>query len=213
MLNLRLEEKTFTYKVTTKPGQIATFSFIFKDGLPLSIRQIRWSYSIPGSVSDGYGWPKTPLRVSIDNLCTDETSSPLDFSNTPVVAPGATGCVKNESHIPVDLCLHFQGLLVMGDVTGLTSEQIALYSTLDTSQRAALAFGMSSPGMPALGVTPAATPALTERAAPALTQRESTQDQESLMAGDLFLASKSGIIPVDAITALSEFLLGRGWKR
>lgn len=202
-MQLRLESKTFYYQVETKPGVICPFAFTFKDNLPFSISLIKWSYSIPSSVNDGYGWPKTPLEVTVDNICEAERGCPVQLT-TPVVARSVTGSVKNFSHLPVNLCIQFQGSLVVGDVSHLTDEQIAIYTSLDGTQRALLSLPQLGQNLLGLPTT------INENAEP---KALPTSDCNALLLGDLFEASGEGLVQVEKIKQLSEHLLKKGWRR
>lgn len=210
MLNIRAEEKVMSFKVATRPGATTPFVLPFKDNLPFCIKVIRWNYMVSPGVSDptGYGWPKIPLEVTVDTICNSETASPVSFV-TPVVMRGVTGSICNRTHLPVELCLQFVGLIVSGDIAGLLDHQIAAYASLDSSQRGLLALpqlmGMV-PNMLSLAETP--------RAMPALTSNEiSSEDKLSLLIGDLFQAAVGLKIPLENLPQLAEILIKKGWAR
>jgi hypothetical protein len=211
MLNVRAEEKTITFKVTTKAGVTTPFAFPFKDNMPFCIKSIKWNYMVPQGVSDpsGYGWPKVPLEITVDTICDGETASPVIF-NTPIVMRGVTGSVCNRSHLPVELCIQFVGLLVSGDISGLHDQQIAAYASLDNSQRGLLALpqllGNVSGGMLSLPEISKPLPALATKETP-------LEDKVSLLIGDLFQAAITLKIPLENLPQLAEALIKKGWSR
>jgi len=211
MLNIRAEEKIMSFKVAAKPGATTPFALPFKDNFPFCIKSIKWNYMVSPGVSDptGYGWPKIPLEVTVDTICSSETSSPVNFA-TPIVMRGVTGSVCNRTHLPVELCLQFIGLLVSGDISGLPDQQIAAYASLDTSQRGLLALPQL------LGTIPGNMLSLPEdnKPLPALTSKEtSLEDKLSLLIGDLFQAAVSLKIPLENLPQLAEVLVKKGWAR
>jgi len=209
MLNIRAEEKNMSFKVATKPGATTPFVLPFKDNLPFCIKSIKWNYMVSAGVSDptGYGWPKIPLEVTVDAICNGETASPVIFT-TPIVMRGVTGSVCNRTHLPVELCIQFIGLLVSGDISGLPDQQIAAYASLDASQRGLLA-------LPHLLGATTNIMSLPENKQPlALTTKEtSSEDKVSLMIGDLFQAAVSLKIPLENLPQLAEVLVKKGWAR
>lgn len=213
MLDIRAEEKTLTFKVSTKPGVVSAFSFPFKEGLPFCLKSIKWSYGIPPGVSDTYGWPKIPLQVTIDTICSQQTESPVVFT-TPIVLRGVTGSVLNQAQLPVDLCLQFVGLLISGEFGHLTDHQIGAYASLDSSQRSMLALPllMNSLNMASQEFVlggPAETKSL-----PQLPDKKvNGEDQLSLLIGDLFQLSSSLKLPTDSLVSLAEALIKKGWAR
>lgn len=209
MLNIRAEEKTFSFNISTKAGKVTPFLFQFRNELPLCIKTIKGNYGIPPGVSDpsGYGWPKIPLQITVDTICTDETASPIVFS-TPVIAREVSGTIKNMAHLPVELCIQFTGLLVSGDIAGLHDQQIAAFASLDATQRGMLALPHLLTNAGAAFALPEAKPVA------ALTSKENTaEDKLSLMIGDLFQATAELKIPTDSLPRLAEILIKKGWAR
>jgi len=207
-MNLRAEEKTISFKITTNPGSVTPFAFsIFKQNTPICVKTIKWSYEVPSYVRDvsGYGWPKKPLLVTIENVCNDEAASPITFV-TPVVLREISGVIKNNAHLQVDLCLQINGLLLSGDaLREFSDEQLGAYAALDTVQRSMLTLQNSVNLITALPDS--------KNKALALTTNNNASDRLSLMIGDLFQIFSVENIPTDKVLKIANTLIEHGWTK
>lgn len=188
------KKKTLTYKISTQPGKRELFTFGHNEIMAIS--RVDWSYSIPSSVRDDYGWPKQPLCVTIDDICQNEISSPLLLTR-PLILENISGSVFNPSSIAVDLILNIYGD-VFSHTGDFSRDQLALFAALPQEQLLPLMLGSSKGSLPML----------TEQK-PQL----SNSDQFSMLSGDLFLASTEGMLSPDKVVALAKYLLDKGWQR
>jgi len=206
-MQLKFVERNLTYVVPTKPNQVTPFSFALKHDR-FCLKQIKWTYSIP-TITDNYGWPRVPLRVSIESICQDEVGNPIVLT-IPQVVDQFVGSVRNESTIPVNLTLSFDGIFVSGPgLAELDAHYLANFCMLEPAQKALLQIKQFH----ALEANSNSPLMLEEKTSRQLTMKH--EDRSSILIGDLVqLISDNEIeIKISDLKKIADGLINRGWTR
>lgn len=211
--------KKYEEKIAVSARAIATWNWEIPQGIAYCLEKITWKYAVnhtdPKTTEGGYGWPKFPLKVTLDPILNAEISPPntlqppkVFYGKTPVI-------VENPSDIPVYLLLTLEGTLVskLGHEEVLESEILG-YSMLDPSHRGMLALTqataerqmLETSATPSLHAFPGSSPMALPNSAP-----PSSDERLSMMIGDIIRAKTS--IPAGEVESLAEHLIARGWSR
>jgi len=126
--------------VKTTPHSVGVDIKALKDNESFWIQKASWEYSTPATQIGSYGWPKKPLRLTINSVVTDQISSPLTFAAPRPCYGEIKATAKNDSDVSVLLHLSLDGISVTTKPnSGITEKEILGYLLLDDSQKGMLA--------------------------------------------------------------------------
>lgn len=204
-----VSRKTFNLQILVEPGQ-QNVAQVQLDSNVLCIEELEWCYSVDSNdrrtLKGGYGWPKHPLAISIDNCCSDETSSPVVLSPPVLKRAKVEVAVSNPSAVPVTLNLKVKGQLAIG--AELSDEEIIGYCMLDDNARGMLA--LQNAANYRLGASSAPTaPELTQTDLKALSVERDPNELRSLLIGDIVQSE----VKVEQMIKLAEYLIQQGWSK
>lgn len=205
--------KTFQLKVHVEPGQHNVAQVSLHNRI-LCIESLDWKYSVDPhdkrARESSYGWPKQALQVTIDDCCSGETSSPLQFKPPVVKRDKLEVVVTNPSSLPVTLVINVSGVLAtLQNQQELSDQEMQGYCLLDDNARGLLALQSASDVGRSLGHSVAEAPALEQEEIKALTYERPTNELKSLLIGDLMQSN----VKIEDIMALADHLLSQGWTR
>jgi len=107
------QETLLEFSITAQSGVTETHVNNFPENAVFCVRSAEWKYSVPGGQLDPYGWPKVPMRVSIENAMKEQIASPQSFSPPAIARDKLSTQVINTSAVSVTVLMKVSGLLVL----------------------------------------------------------------------------------------------------
>jgi len=211
------EQKILQFPVEVKAGLAETLQYELGDAI-FCLEKVSWRYSVNASNAGDYGWPKTPMSVTVADAFSDETGSPHTFS-PPKLLSSIDINVINPASIPVTTNIILEGTLItpnLGEVLPSHKELIG-YVSLSPSQRGMLALNgqmllqMSQQVHAIAGNESLSLNQDVAKALPASNFDEGIL--MSLLIGDLAMCKLETPLELDVIRKLSKDLISKGWKR
>lgn len=205
--------KKFEHRIPVPAHQVETWMWEIPASLAFCLENVTWRYAVnhsdPKTFENGYGWPKTPLKVTIEPLLSAEVSPPDKLQPPKVFTGKVPVVVENPSDIPVTLILKLEGILVAKTGTeDVLESEILGYAMLEPSQRGMLAISQASIENKTVNAFQTSPQNALPANSPTLALPEISSDEcLSLMIGDIVRAKTTEVEP------LAEFLISRGWRR
>ena len=136
----RFQESTLVFAVTVNPGTDGIHLHELNGGV-FCLKHAGWKYSVGGGQIDPYGWPKVPMRISINNAVIEQTASPIVLSPPAILSPRIEVKIHNPSNLRVTIHLTIKGELAVpiDGSPSLSEKEVLGYSLLDDSQKGMLA--------------------------------------------------------------------------
>lgn len=134
-------ETSLSFDITSEPGNCGTAVHKLPEGGAFCLNKASWKYSVGAGQLDPYGWPRSPLKISINKVLKDQTASPAEFSPPELLRNAIEIVTSNPSTLRVTVHITLTGVL-MSPVAGepaLSDKEIMGYSLLDNSQKGMLA--------------------------------------------------------------------------
>ena len=134
-------ETKLSFEVTSEPGNSGTHIHKLPRGGAFCLKSAEWKYSVGGGQIDPYGWPRSPLKISINDVLREQTASPVNYSPPKLLRDKIEILVSNPSTLRVTVHITVCGVTV-APVAGeplLSDKEILGYSLLDDSQKGMLA--------------------------------------------------------------------------
>jgi len=127
-----------TFAITAEAGKQKFHTHKLPPGGIFCARQFDWKYAVGSDQSD---WPKVPMQISINDVITGRTESPLSFSPPALLRDEIRIGIQNSSMVAVIIHINAHGTIVapIAGTPGLSDKEILGYSLLDDSQRGMLA--------------------------------------------------------------------------
>lgn len=230
------EETTLKFPITCPRG-IVTAHKISLDGGYFCLKYMEWRYGVAGGQKDddGYGWPKVPMQISVNNAINAKTESPVIFSPPTILRDEITIQINNPSALAVTVHLIMRGVKVSPTDGSpiLSDKEILGYSLLDDTQKGMLALQEAAADrldehLKQLGFdtnfrtlalgghfSGEDLKALTMQTTGVAEESKSTEELTSLLVGDLvkFKLNSNSTISLEEIQSLASFLLERSWRK
>jgi hypothetical protein len=134
-------ETKLSFDITSNPGNAGIHVHNLPEGGAFCLNKAEWKYSVGAGQIDPYGWPKSPLKISINKVLKDQTASPVEFNPPELLRDKIEITTVNPSTLRVTVHITIYGVL-MSPVAGeplLSDKEILGYSLLDNSQKGMLA--------------------------------------------------------------------------
>jgi len=142
ILNRGAFNKTkLSFDITSEPSNSGVHIHKLPEGAAFFFFFSEWKYSVGAGQIDPYGWPRSPLKISINNVLHDQTASPVEFSPPELLRDKIEISTANSSTLRVTVHITIYGVL-MSPTAGeplLSDKEILGYSQLDDSQKGMLA--------------------------------------------------------------------------
>lgn len=211
------EQKIIEIPVSAKAGEAQTRSVELGDAV-FCLKSASWKYSVePGNAGD-YGWPKTPMRVTLADAFSDKTGSPQTFS-PPKLLRSIDVNVINPASIPVTTSILLEGTLITPNLGEFlpSDKEILGYVSLSPSQRGMLDLNrqmLMQMSQQFHAITGSEPLSLGQDVAKALPTSDIDEDLlKSLLIGDLATCDLETPLELDVILKISKALISKGWKR
>jgi len=134
-------ETKLSFDVTSNPSNSGIHVHDILEGGAFCLRKAEWKYSVGDGQIDPYGWPRSPLKISINKILQDQTASPVEFSPPELLRDKIEISTFNPSTLRVTVHIILYGVMMvpMAGEPLLSDKEILGYSLLDDSQKGMLA--------------------------------------------------------------------------
>lgn len=134
-------ETKLSFEIGVDPGKSNKHVHKLPTGGALCLKKAEWKYGVDAGQLDSYGWPRSPLKISINSALKDQTASPAIFSPPELLRDEVEISISNPSTLRVTVHITIYGVIVapMAGEPLLSDKEILGYSLLDDSQKGMLA--------------------------------------------------------------------------
>ena len=214
------EDTTLQLTCTAKPAQSGKAFSSFLPNQVFCVQEVSWKYSVEAG-DDSYGWPKSPVKVTILGITENRVETPVKVSPPKLLTDSLQVEIQNPASLVVTVHFTIKGILATAKNNGAVSAtEILGYALLDNNQRGMLALS-GSHNSKQLGVEGSAFLQMESQHTRALTMKqplalEDEQSLNSLMIGDLVTYQPSQpefALKLEQIRDLAKYLINKKWSR
>lgn len=211
------EEVNLQLSCNVKSGDTEKIVNKFDSRQVLCLQEVSWKYGVSNS-QDNYGWPKSPLKISVSGLFTDRIETPFKISPPKLLIDQIEIAASNPSSLDVKLYFNLKGILVTPyENESLSLKEILGYILLDNNQKGLLALSESKQNIDEtiltsflFGKLPLDKLSSQQKSIEFLADSESLI---SLMIGDLVTFKSESPMNIEVIQELAKYLINKKWIR